>query len=301
MVDKYPNFSIVIPTFFRPGPLRNCLKALAVMDYPRTRYEVIVINDGAPFMQTKDLIPLGASMTLRVFNQSNRGPASARNMGASRALGEAIAFTDDDCAPSPKWLKSLVGGLTQGDQCAAGGRTVNQLQDNAYAIASQMMVDYLYCVMNESSEKARFLASNNLAVPKDRFMAMGGFDTGFTRAAGEDRDFCRRWVQRGYGMVYVSDAVVFHAHDFGFPGYLRQHFNYGRGALRYHRGKTGRSLKKIKSLLFYIGLLRFPLDRLGIGKRYRLALLMALSQVATTAGFLAGIRGPKGTTSILKR
>lgn len=287
MTTKYPVFSIVVPTYRRLGPLRNCLKALAAMDYPETCYEVIVVNDGAPFMSGKDLIPPGVSMALRVINQSHRGPASARNVGVSNALGETIAFTDDDCAPSRKWLKTLAMTLGRGDHCAMGGRTVNQLNENPYSTAGQMMVDYLYETMNESPLKARFLASNNLAVPKDRFMAMGGFDTGFTRAAGEDRDFCRRWVQRGYPMIYVPDAVVYHAHALRFSGYLRQHFNYGRGALRYHWGGSRGSLKFFEKLSFYIKLLHFPMDQPEIGKRYRLAMLMALSQVATTAGFFA--------------
>ena len=85
-------FPIVVPTFRRPELLRNCLKALAAMDYPPTRYEVIVVNDGAPFMKKEDLIPPGASLTLRVFNQSNRGPAAARNAGASEAPGEYDCF-----------------------------------------------------------------------------------------------------------------------------------------------------------------------------------------------------------------
>ncbi len=245
-------------------------------------------------MKKKDLMPPGTSMTLRVFNQPNRGPAFARNAGASKASGEILAFTDDDCAPSEQWLKILSMGLSWADTCAAGGRTLNQLQDNPYATASQMVVDYLYGVMNEIPVSARFLASNNLAMPKDLFLAMGGFDTGFNKAAGEDRDFCRRWVQRGYPMMYIPDAVVYHAHDLGFSGYLHQHFNYGLGAFRYHRRENRVSLKKMESLSFYMKLLRFPLDQPGIAGKLYLVLLMAISQGATAAGFLAGIKSAMG-------
>ena len=192
--------------------------------------------------------------------------------------------------PSEQWLKTLAMGLSLEDYCAVGGRTVNQLRYNPYSQASQMVVDYLYVAMNENPLKARFLASNNLAVPKDRFMSLGGFDTGFTRAAGEDRDFCRGWVKRGYPMIYTPDAVVYHAHDLSFSGYLQQHFNYGRGAFEYHRRSPKVSLKKLESLSFYMKLLRFPLDQPKIAGKLYLFCLMAISQGATAAGFLAGIR-----------
>jgi len=189
---SYPDVSIVVPTFRRPGPLHRCLGALSALDYPRTRHEVIVVNDGGPVVAESDLLQPGASMALRIVNQSRHGPAYARNIGASLSRGEYVAFTDDDCMPSPEWLKSLAFRVGGNEHCAAGGRTVNQLLNNPYAAASQMLVDYLYGVMNETPEKAGFLASNNLVVPKEQFMAVGGFDTGYKKAAGEDRDLCRR-------------------------------------------------------------------------------------------------------------
>ncbi len=38
-------FSIIIPTAGRPTALGECLKALAQLDYPRSRFEVIVVED----------------------------------------------------------------------------------------------------------------------------------------------------------------------------------------------------------------------------------------------------------------
>ncbi len=41
-----PRCSIVVPTYQRPVALAACLESLAAQDYPRDRYEVIVVNDG---------------------------------------------------------------------------------------------------------------------------------------------------------------------------------------------------------------------------------------------------------------
>ena len=40
-----PTFSIVVPTFRRPEALRATLTRLLALDYPRDRYEVIVVDD----------------------------------------------------------------------------------------------------------------------------------------------------------------------------------------------------------------------------------------------------------------
>ena len=46
MSDR-PFFSIIIPTYNRPERLTSCLSAIALVDYPRDRFEVIVVDDGS--------------------------------------------------------------------------------------------------------------------------------------------------------------------------------------------------------------------------------------------------------------
>lgn len=43
-----PSISVIIPTFNRPDKLSACLGALAKLDYPRNRFEVVVVDDGSP-------------------------------------------------------------------------------------------------------------------------------------------------------------------------------------------------------------------------------------------------------------
>ena len=77
--------------------------------------------------------------------------------------------------------------------------------------------------------------ANNLALPEDRFRAIGGFDTIFPLAASEDREFCDRWLHHGFQMTYAPEAVVYHARALTFRSFWRQHFKYGRGAFHFHQ------------------------------------------------------------------
>ncbi len=47
-VDPLPSFSVVVATHGRPRQLAGCLAALADLDYPHDRFEVLVVDDGSP-------------------------------------------------------------------------------------------------------------------------------------------------------------------------------------------------------------------------------------------------------------
>jgi glycosyltransferase involved in cell wall biosynthesis len=47
MGQSYPFFSVIIPTYERAQQLTVCLRALACQNYPRDRFEVLVVDDGS--------------------------------------------------------------------------------------------------------------------------------------------------------------------------------------------------------------------------------------------------------------
>lgn len=284
--DSGPTFSIVIPTFDRPGPLGTCLYALDALDFPRDRFEAIVVDDGGTAPDAV-VAAFDTRFSVTLLKQAHRGPAAARNAGVERARGRYLAFTDDDCAPAPGWLRALEAGLSASPGHAVGGRTVNALPDNPYSTASQCLIDYLYAYYNADPRRARFFASNNLAVPADRFRQIGGFDTTSPRAAGEDREFCDRWLRHNFGLTYAPEAVVRHAHHLTMAGYCRQHFNYGRGAyyFRRERARHHRGSIELEPRTFYARLLRYPSKIASGPAALRLTSLLALSQGSNAAGF----------------
>ena len=174
MHAKTPLFSIVIPTYNRPKQLALCLKAIDGLTYPRDRFEVIVVDDGSHAPLDSFVESISNRMPVRLITQSNSGPAIARNRGAAEALGDFLAFTDDDCAPSPSWLEALSVTFLEGTDWGVGGKTMNSLTHNPFSGASQLLLDYLYEYYNRSLEGAKFFASNNLAFPRKAFLDSGG-------------------------------------------------------------------------------------------------------------------------------
>ena len=283
--ERSPFFSIVIPTYNRPERLATCLDSLTKLNYPRDRFEVIVVDDGSTI--PVESAAFKDSLNLTIIRQPNTGPAKARNTGAAKARGEFLAFTDDDCKPDPDWLPALAAQFTKTPDCLIGGKTINELPDNLYSTASQSLIDYLYSYYNADPQGASFFASNNLALPAAAFRQLGSFDTTFPLAAGEDRELCDRWLHHGYKLFYAPEAQVYHAHKLALNSFWRQHFNYGRGAFHFHKVRSQRNTEQIKiePWSFYLKLLAHPLSQPSKHPKLLVSALFILSQVANVAGF----------------
>lgn len=281
-------FSIIVPTYNRAAWLSRCLGAVAALDYPRDRFEVIVVDDGGRGALDPVVAPYRDRLRLRLHRQENVGPASARNTGAALASGDHLAFTDDDCTPAPGWLDRFAVATTATPKALIGGRTVNALRSNPYAGASQTLVDYITHYYT-APRRSAFFASNNLAVPAALFAEVGGFDTTFPLAAGEDREFCDRWQARGLPIRYAADANVEHHHDLGLRAFLRQHVNYGRGSYQFHRAQAAREGQRIQleGPRFYLDLVRFPFGRQTPTMAAAQSALLVVAQAANAAGFAA--------------
>jgi len=289
MEKSRPFISVIIPTYERAGQLSVCLGALAAQDYPRDRFEVLVVDDGSATSPDGSVGTFRHQLNVRLLKQLHSGPAAARNHGAAQAKGAFLAFTDDDCAPAPGWLQSLATCFVSCSDCALGGRTINELANNPYSTVSQLVVDYLYAHWNSDPEHATFFTSNNLALPAQSFHAVGGFDAGWTHPAGEDRELCDRLISRGYRLMYAPDALVRHAHPLTFRTFWRQHFNYGRGAYRLHQLRARHDARgiRVEPLGFYLRMLGYPFARTQGRKAALLAALLAVAQAANAAGWIA--------------
>lgn len=242
MSETLPRISVVVPSYNRPEPLRQCLEALAALDYPADQYEVVVVDDGGHPPLDGLVGGFRGRLRVRLLRQDNAGPGAARNTGAAAAHGEYLAFTDDDCRPESGWLRAFAARLEIRPDALLGGCTLNGLPDNIYSEASQALQGWFYDYCENRASPLRFFASNNLCLPAALFHGLGGFDTATLRYASEDRELCGRWVAAGRVLDYVPEARVRHHHDLDALGFWRQHFAYGRGAYRLRLARQRRGL-----------------------------------------------------------
>jgi glycosyltransferase involved in cell wall biosynthesis len=288
-VSPPPTLSVVIPTRDRPGQLGECLAAVAGLDYPRSRFEVVVVDDGG----SSDLEPVinrfRDTHDITLVGQRHAGPAAARNAGVLHADGSLLGFIDDDVLVDPRWGTEIASKALAHPGAAIGGRTINSLPENPYASASEQIIALAYRHYNSGSQGPRFFAARNLALPAPDFTAIGGFHPGFRTS--EDREFCDRWRESGRNMVYAPAAVARHANPLTLKSFWRQHLSYGRGAFAYHRARSrrGHALTGFEGSFYRLvardaaaSLRRHDLRHVG---------LLGLWQLANVAGFSAAALG----------
>ncbi|MDH5811895.1 MAG: glycosyltransferase family A protein [Candidatus Methanomethylicaceae archaeon] len=93
--------SVVIPTYNSSKTIKMTLSSVLLQTVQPD--EIIVIDDGS----TDDtvLILENYKPTITIFQQTNRGVASARNVLCQKAKGDLIAFLDHDDIWHPKYLE----------------------------------------------------------------------------------------------------------------------------------------------------------------------------------------------------
>jgi GT2 family glycosyltransferase len=300
MTSTLPTVSVVVPSYGRPARLRACLEALDRQDYPDELVDIRVVDDGTPTPLAGALGDVDIGPRVHFLRQENSGPAAARNRGARESTATVLAFTDDDCEPRPGWLRHLVRSVLREPDALVGGTTVNALSRNIWAEASQDLVTYLYTSFETAQALLPFFTSNNIAMMREGFERVGGFDETFVFSAGEDRDFSERWVATGGRMVHVADAMVDHYHQLTAARFLRQHYRYGRGAGHLAKRRLARGQERLtpEPLSFYSRMFAHPFEGRGLIRGAAVSGLVIAAQAIGVAGMVHEALAPSGSRDI---
>ena len=284
-----PIITVVIPTYNRPDSIRVCLGALARQTLPSETFEVIVVDDGTPHPLKLDPGEWAPHFVLRVIRQGNSGPSGARNRGVDAARGEFLAFTDDDCLPTPEWLENLLTTLNKHPEALVGGSTFNGLRENLCAETSQLIIEMVYEYFNSRPSGGYFLASNNIACRRDTYLSSGGFDADFSVPGAEDREFCDRWRMQRRPLIWVSAARMEHRHVQTLWKFINLHYRYGRGAYLYQVKRRKRNSGTMgDDLGFHRAFIRSVSGKLSgypPSERLSIAGMLIVWQLANAVGF----------------
>lgn len=215
-------FSIVVCSRNGVGSIGACLRSLeALTGGP---YETIVVDDGstdgtAGFVARE--FP-----RVRLISIPPSGLSAARNIGAAATTGEILAFTDDDCEADQDWLVRLDRAFGQAEVAAAGGPNLPPPARNPEEAVIRAAPGAPSHVLLDDT-RAEHLPGCNIAVRREAFNTIGGFDPAF-RTAGDDVDFCWRLNEAGFHLGFVPGAFVWHWRRASVRAFLKQQMGYGR-------------------------------------------------------------------------
>ncbi len=221
-----PEVSIIIPVMNRADELRRCLTSLTQLNYPQEKLQIIVVDDGSSDDSPDVAREFGSLLV--PSGGTGRGPAAARNVGASMATGEILAFIDSDCSASGNWLCELIAAFNDSAMAAVGGQVDGMCAESA--------VDRYEAVMSSLSLGSRersgnlgtdtfYLPSCNLLVRSSAFRQASGFDD--SMHVGEDVDLTWRLRDQGWTICYLPTGNVLHEHRSSVRSFMSRRFDYG--------------------------------------------------------------------------
>ncbi|WP_445718949.1 glycosyltransferase family 2 protein [Flavobacterium sp.] len=97
--------SVIIPLYNKDFSISNTLSSVLSQTY--INFEIIIVNDGSTD-RSLERVKQFSDSRIQLFNQENKGAATARNFGIEKAKGELIAFLDADDYWFPNHLEEIV-------------------------------------------------------------------------------------------------------------------------------------------------------------------------------------------------
>lgn len=194
------------------------------------------------------------------------GPAEKRDIGARKAVGEILAFLDDDSYPDKNWLKNALEIFEENSKVVGVcGPTLTPLQDNLL----QKVSGYVWSTWLGSGGAGSYRCAPghrrqvddyptvNLLVRKEDFLKVGGFNSHFW--PGEDTKLCLDLTKKlGKKIIYDPEVLVYHHRREVFLPHLEQISRYA-----IHRGHFARILPETSLRLGYFLPTLFVLGLIG--------------------------------------
>lgn len=216
--------AVVIPVGSVEAVLRDQVASVLAQSGASLADVVLSVNSSSPAVASgvRSVVELSNDPRVRIVDSSaRRGAAHARNVGAASTRCGAIAFCDADDLVHDGWLRALLDGLATFD--AVSGRVVDVFADERMrrwypATTSGALNTFL---------GMPYLLTGNLAVRRDAFETVGGFNETLTRC--EDIAFSWSLMRAGFSIGYADHAVIDYRRRDGVVAMLRQHYSYGRG------------------------------------------------------------------------
>lgn len=213
-------FSVVIPMRGSREKIHRCLNSVLQQEHFSESFEVIAVcTDKESFDASKEY---ASSIKCIYIGPSVAGVA--RNAGVMVATGQVLAFTDDDCVASPRWLYHASTFYARYGYSLFAGAVYWTV---AYPSNIAECVDMsIHLKQREYTQLHGFGATCNLFVKRETFINYGGFRQDLI--SNEDEELCLR-INSGDAIPLADDAIVYHPPRTSIRGLCAKGYRLGIG------------------------------------------------------------------------
>lgn len=206
--------SIIIPTYNSQNRIRKTIDAIKKQK-TKHQYEIIIVDDGSTDNTKEEVKKTNAVY----IYQENKGPASARNNGAKKAIGEILIFLDDDCIPTKNWIDEMLTPFKKKEIMGVQGAYITK-QERLIPQFIQAEIEERYKHMKKYVD---FIGTYSAAYRKDIFLRNEGFDETYSKANAEDTELSYR-LSKTNKLIFNKNAKVEHTHPTTLTKYIKTKF-----------------------------------------------------------------------------
>ena len=214
--------SVIICTYNRSASLKRTLDHIDQMQIPEgLKWELIVVDNNSKD-DTKEVVKHFQAKTRTIckyIHESRQGLSFARNNGIQNALGEIIAFTDDDVLVDKNWIGLIYEAFSKNNDVACiGGRILPVWEKPCPKWLGGELLNIL--ALCDLGDETKILSEPkvwgaNLSFKSSILRKYGFFDTnmgnkGGKLYSGEETKYLQELINAGEKIMYFPGVLVYH-------------------------------------------------------------------------------------------
>jgi len=203
-----PDATVILPARNEGAWLAATLRSLAATP-AGARFDVVVVDDGS---QPPADLGGGCGLDLRLLRTSGEGAPAARNRGAAPSAAPALCFCDAHLEFTPGWLGRLLGQLPHFDAVCPGISALGRPGRAGFGFSWDERYGVRWLPPPAGPVEVPFLPGGCLAVRREAFRAVRGFDAGLAPWGHEDAEFS--WALWLGGLRCGVEPAALVAHRF---------------------------------------------------------------------------------------
>jgi GT2 family glycosyltransferase len=220
MKKEIPSVGIVILNWNRKEDTLRCLNSVYQLRYPQ--YEIVVVDNGSTD-GSLEAVASAYPRAIRIRLERNLGFSAGNNVGIRLLLDrrhDYILLLNDDSTVKEDLLDYYVSWAESDPSVAALGGKILWMHDDSKTWGTYGRVTYgptliVNCGTNEDPAKYKdpeqvdWVIGCGLFLRASVLREIGLLDEALY-SFHEDADWCIRARMRGYGVVFLPDAIIWH-------------------------------------------------------------------------------------------
>lgn len=208
--------SVCVCTKKRPIQIRDCIGSILNNSYKQ--FELIVVDQSSNDL-TKKAVANFNNKKIKYYKLKSVGKSKALNFAITKALGEILAFIDDDCIADKYWLKNIITLFNKKGEIAGvfGNVLAYQPQKNIGKICPTTFV----------AKKPRYISNRqivhhkslglgcNMSIRSNVIKRIGNYKEWLGPgllgiSGGEDSELIFRMLKNNYLLITNPNVFVYH-------------------------------------------------------------------------------------------